>query len=104
MNPIERLRDDLAARLPGLAIEILSPARAEGYWHMNVRRGDDYLMSVEWRPMQGFGFSTPKPDDLWSGHDEVAEDYDQALARIAHLLATGGETVPPLDIRLAELR
>jgi hypothetical protein len=103
MNPIERLRADLLARFPDLSIEVDEPALETGFWSGNIRRAGDYLMSVDWRPANGFEFSTPKPDDLWSAHDEYLADYDEALARIAHLLATGGETVP-LNVRLAELR
>ncbi len=104
MNPTERLRDDLSARFHDLSIEVSEPDIKTGPWIMEIRRGRHYLMYLEWRADKGFGFSTPKPDDAWSGHDEGASDYDQALARIAHLLETGGETIPPLSVRLAELR
>jgi DNA-binding Xre family transcriptional regulator len=104
MNPIERMRAELVSRFPDLSTEVGEPDIDTGPWSMDIRRGGEYLMYVEWRAKNGFGFSTPKPDDAWSGHDEVTTDYDQALARIAHLLATGGETVPPLAVRLAELR
>jgi DNA-binding Xre family transcriptional regulator len=104
MNPLERMQADLAARFPDLSIEVDEPELPTGSWDMGVSRAGQFLMSVEWRRKGGFGFSTPKPDDLWSGHDEVIEDYGQALTRIAHLLATGGETIPPLAVRLAELR
>jgi DNA-binding Xre family transcriptional regulator len=59
---------------------------------------------VEWRPSRGFGLSTPKPDDYGSGADEVYDNASTALDRIVHLIETGGETVPPLAVRLAELR
>jgi hypothetical protein len=104
MNPLRRMQADLIARFPDLSIEIAEPELETGSWDMNISRGGKFLMSVEWRRKGGFGFSTPKPDDLWSGHDEVIEAYDTSLDRIAHLLATGGETVPPLSVRLAELR
>ena len=48
--------------------------------------------------------STPKPDDLWSGPDEVYPDAATALARIVHLIETGGRATPPAAVRLAELR
>jgi DNA-binding Xre family transcriptional regulator len=104
MNPIERMRAELVSRFPDLSIEVGEPDIDAGPWSMDIRRGGEYLMYVEWRAKNGFGFSTPKSDDAWSGHDEVNADYDQALARIAHLLETGGETIPPLVLRLAELR
>jgi DNA-binding Xre family transcriptional regulator len=104
MNPIRRMQAELAARLPDLSIEVDPPAIESGHWHLDVRRDGKHVMLVEWRPSEGFGFSTPKPDDAWSGHDEVTADYDRALDRISHLLETRGETIPPLPVRLAELR
>jgi DNA-binding Xre family transcriptional regulator len=104
MNPIERMRADLSGRFPDLTIEVSEPYLDTGYWGMDISRADEFLMNVNWRAKDGFEFSTPKPDDLWSPHDEHVADYAQALARIAHLLETGGETIPPLAVRLAELR
>jgi DNA-binding Xre family transcriptional regulator len=104
MNQIERIQADLIARFSGLSVEIDPPAFETGNWHLDIRRGDDYLMSVEWRPSRGFGLSTPKPDDYGSGADEVYDNAPAAFARIVHLIETGGETVPPLAVRLAELR
>lgn len=104
MNPLQLLQADLVARFPDLTIEVDEPDLDTGFWSMDIRRGGKFLMSAEWRAKDGFNFSTPKPDDLWGPHDEHLADYDQALARIVHLLATGGETVPPLAVRLAELR
>jgi DNA-binding Xre family transcriptional regulator len=104
MNPLQRMQADLASRFPDLSIEVDEPELETGFWSMDVKRAGSFLMSVEWRAKDGFGFSTPKPDELWSPHDEHLADYDRAVDRIAHLLATGGETVPPLAVRLAELR
>jgi len=104
MNPLQRMQADLASRFPDLSIEVDEPELDTGFWDMDIRRGGDHLMSADWRAKEGFGFSTPKPDDLWGPHDEHLADYDQAVERITHLLASGGETVPPLAVRLAELR
>jgi DNA-binding Xre family transcriptional regulator len=104
MNPIEKLQTDLATRFADLTFEIDQPALETGFWDMDVWRGEQQLLNIIWRAKDGFYFATPRPDSLWSGHDEGAKEYDQALARIAHLLATGGETVPPLNVRLNELR
>jgi DNA-binding Xre family transcriptional regulator len=104
VNQIERIQADLIARFPGVSAEVDPPAVESGAWHLDVRRGGDYLVSVEWRPSRGFGISTPKPDDLWSGPDEVYADAATALARIVHLIGTGGQATPPPAVRLAELR
>jgi DNA-binding Xre family transcriptional regulator len=104
MNPIQRLRTDLESRFPKLSIRIDESVQAGGVWNMDVTRGDDYDISVEWRDGEGFGFSTPKDDDLWSAQDEWSSDYSEALARITHLISNGGETTTPPLVRLAELR
>jgi DNA-binding Xre family transcriptional regulator len=104
MNPIQRLRSDLESRFPDISIETSEPAQETGFWSLDVSRGPDYLVSIEWRASEGFAFSTPKDDDLWSAHDERTADYGEALARITHLIATGGETITPPVVRLAELR
>ena len=104
MNQIERMQGHLNAKFPDLEVEIDPPALETGYWHLHLRRNDLYLMTIEWWPAHGFGLSTPKPDDYGSGADEAYRNYDEALARIVHLLESGGETVPPIAVRLAELR
>lgn len=107
MNLIRKLRTDLAEKFPDLAFEVREPTQTTGFWWMDIKRGDTFLMSIEWRESDGFGFSTPKGDDfenLWAPHDEHIADYDRARARISHLLETDGETIPPLPVRLAELR
>jgi len=104
VNPIERLQADLAARFPDLTVEVDRPELDSGSWDLEVSRGGKFLLSGEWRPKGGFGFSTPKPDDLWGPRDEHVADYDRALARIAHLIETGEETIPPGAVGLGELR
>jgi DNA-binding Xre family transcriptional regulator len=104
MNSIERMQADLSCRFPALTIEVDHPELETGFWDMDISRSGTFLMSINWCEKDGFFFSTPKPDDLWSAPDEHVVDYDQALARIVHLLETGGETIPPLPVRLAELR
>jgi DNA-binding Xre family transcriptional regulator len=104
MNPIELMQAELSARFPDLSLEVGHPELDTGFWDMDISRSGTFLMSINWREKDGFSFSTPKPDDLWSAHDEHLTDYDQALARIAFLLETGGETIPPLLRQFAELR
>lgn len=104
MNPIERIRGVVIEEFPGVSAVVDPPAFGSGSWNLDIRRGNDYLMFVEWRPGEGVGVSTPSPDDLWSGHDEVYNDDRAATARILHLLRSGQPTVPPLAVQLAELR
>jgi hypothetical protein len=86
MNRIEQIRIVLIARFPDLSVDLDPPALGTGCWHLDIRRGGDYLMSVEWRPSGGFGLSTPKPDDYGSGADEVYENASTALDRIVQLI------------------
>ena len=104
MNQIERLRDQLAARFPGLAVEVDAPAEEGGAWFLDVRRDAARPVVVEWRPDRGFGVSTPGPDDYGSGPDEVFPNVRAAFDRVAQLVLSGGETEPPRAVRLAELR
>jgi DNA-binding Xre family transcriptional regulator len=104
MNQIERIRGDLVARFPDLSVTIDAPDSDKGTWFMDVRRGDEYLVGVEWRPGRNFAVSTPKPDSYGSGADEVYANVRDAFDRVAHLIETGGETSPPASVRIAELR
>ena len=104
MNQIERIQADLIARFPGLSVEIDPPAVETGYWNLDIRRGEDYLMSVEWRPSREFRALDPKPDVTAAGPTRSTTTPPPPSARIIHLIETGGQTVPPLAVRLAELR
>jgi DNA-binding Xre family transcriptional regulator len=106
LNPLERLRDELAARFPGLAMEVDVPAdEQKGTWHLDIRpSGDAPLIVVEWRSDRGFGVSTPGPDDYGVGVDEVYPNTKAAYNRVVELVLSGGRTEPPTAVRLAELR
>jgi transcriptional regulator with XRE-family HTH domain len=105
MNQIERLRDELAGRFPGLALDLDAPADERGPWFLDVRRDDAASpVVVEWRPDRGFGVSTPAADDYGSGPDEVYANAKAALDRVVRLVLSGGPTDPPQAVRLAELR
>jgi transcriptional regulator with XRE-family HTH domain len=105
MNPIERLRDELAERLPDIAAEIDAPAEESGTWHLDVQPGGDRpWVAVEWRPDRGFGVSTPGPDDYGTKPDELYPNMKAALDRVVQLIQTGGRTSPPTAVQLAELR
>jgi DNA-binding XRE family transcriptional regulator len=106
MNQVERLRDDLRRRFPALAMEISPPAdRDRGIWDLEIRRGTDLRpIIVEWRSDRGFGVSTPEESDYGVGVDEVYPNAKAAFDRISRLVLSGGNTEPPLAVRLAELR
>jgi hypothetical protein len=105
MEPIEGLRDDLAGRFPGLAMEIDPPAAGAGSWQLDVRPGGESpWIVVEWRPDLGFGISTPGADDYGTKPDEIYPNAKAAYDRMVQLILTGGQTRPPAAVRLAELR
>jgi DNA-binding XRE family transcriptional regulator len=105
MNQVERLRDDLLKRFPGLSAEIDEPADDRGSWFLDVRReGGARPIVVEWRPDRGFGVSSPGPDDYGVGPDEIYPNEKAAFDRVVRLMLSGGRTEPPRAVRLAELR
>jgi transcriptional regulator with XRE-family HTH domain len=105
MGPIEGLRDDLARRFPGLAMEIDPPADGASTWQLDVRPGGGSpCIVVEWRPDLGFGISTPGADDYGTRPDEIYPNAKAAYDRMVQLLLSGGQTRPPAAVRLAELR
>jgi DNA-binding Xre family transcriptional regulator len=106
MNQIERLRDDLTRRFSDLRMELDPPADEAGPWFLDVRRTDKHTLpiAVEWRPVRGFGISTPHADDYGSGPDEIYANENAAFDRLVQLILSGGQTDPPHAVRLAELR
>jgi DNA-binding Xre family transcriptional regulator len=105
MNQIERLRDDLAKRFPGVETELDAPADDRGSWFLDVRRsGGASPVVIEWRPDRGFGVSTPDGSDYGCGPDEVYPNARAAFDRVVRLVLSGGRTEPPKAVRLAELR
>jgi DNA-binding Xre family transcriptional regulator len=107
MNRIESMRDELAARFTRMRFEIDAPIKETAEWVLDVlNQAGSLFLVIQWRPLQGFGISTPATDnsDYGSGPDEVYTDPSLALDRIVHLIETGGVTEPPIAVRLAELR
>ena len=88
MNQVERLRDDLLNRFPGLSAEIDEPADHQGSWFLDVgREGGAPSIVVEWRPDRGFGVSTPCEDDYGTGPDEVYPNMETAFDRVVRLVS-----------------
>jgi DNA-binding Xre family transcriptional regulator len=104
MNDVERLHGLLVGRFPDLKIE-LDPTEIEtGPWFVFVFRPGLAHVAVEWSAHRGFGISTPGPDDYGTGVDEAYPSTEATFDRVVQLVLSGGETVPPLAVRLAELR
>ena len=105
MMAIEKIRGDLAERFPDLVIQLDPSETATGSWFLDVyREGDLDPVNVEWRPDRGFGVTTPGPSDYGTGVDEVYGSAEATFRRVVQLVESGGSTVPPEAVRLAELR
>ncbi len=106
MNQIERLRDDLTRQFRDIETEIDAPDEAGDPWFLDIRRAGNGapIIVVEWRPDRGFGVSTPRDDEYGAGPDETYPNARTALDRVVGLIVSGGETSPPVAVRLAELR
>jgi DNA-binding Xre family transcriptional regulator len=107
MNSITQMRDELAGRFPKMRFEIDAPLKETAEWFLDIRNEDGLLfLVVQWRPLEGFGVSTPALDDsdYGSGPDEIYRDARAAMERIVQLIESGESTVPPEAVRLAELR
>ena len=104
MNEVERLYELLVSRFPDLKIEIDPPEINTGPWFVNVFRRGSSPVVVEWRSDRGFGLATPGPDDYGSGVDETFTDAAVTFARVVQLVLSGGSSVPPLGVRLMEVR
>ncbi|WP_406693932.1 helix-turn-helix transcriptional regulator [Singulisphaera sp. Ch08] len=105
MNQIERIREALTKRFPGMPMNLDEPANEKWPWFLFVPRGDGLRpLAIEWRPDRGFGVSTPSDDEFGMGPDEVYAKPDEALERAAVLIQTGENSQPPLEVQLADLR
>lgn len=104
MNPIERMRGELAARFPASAIDLDAPVDPSGPWSLTAARPGHRPIVVEWRPGRGFGLSTPGADDYGAGPDEVITSSRMATERIDHLIRSGEGTDPGRPVGLDDLR
>jgi len=95
----------LTKRFPSLAMNLDPPAIEKGPWFLFIHRGEGIPhIAMEWRPDRGFGISTPSEDDYGEGTDEIYSNVKAATDRAIELIETGGRSVPPDAVRLAELR
>lgn len=105
MNPIEKLRADLAKRFPDSEVAVDAPADPSGLWHLDVRPGGDRpWIVIEWKSSFGFGVSTPDDDEFGTKPDEIHPNAKDAYDRVVQLILSGGRTEPPTAVKIAELR
>ena len=83
MNGLQSFRKYLGDKFPDASYETAGPAREDGFWHLDVLLGPNFV-NVIWSEKFGFGVSyKPEP---FSGPDEIHTDFDVALRRVSELL------------------
>lgn len=83
MNGLESLKKYLEEKFPEANYEISRPARADGFWHLDVLQGQNYV-NVIWS--EGFGFGVSYKAEPFSGPDEIHPDLEMSLKRVSELL------------------
>jgi len=105
VNPLEKLRHEVANRFPDINAEIDAPAEETGVWHLDLRpSGGSTWIVVEWKPELGFGVSTPALDEYGTKPDELYQNAEGAFDRVAELILANGRTEPAAAVQLAKLR
>jgi hypothetical protein len=97
MNEIQRLQAKLEDRFPAAAFEIDAPLNPASSWWLDIR-ADDYFLTVEWRPGEGFGVTTPRDDGFGEGPDEIYRNFEAAAERVKALLLRRTRTTPPENL------
>ncbi len=101
------LLSELATRLrktfPEAQLDYAEPASPDGVGFLDISYGGNVL-AVQWQEKGPFGVSSPEGHGYGEKSDEVYFTVDDAEARIADLLRSGGKTQPPPEVRLRELR
>ena len=94
LNPIERLRVDLAARFPGLEMEMeVPPNDPGGVWSLEIRLGaKDHSVVLQWWPEKGFGVSLSRRFDYGTGPDEIRRQASAAFDQVVHWVLTRRST------------
>jgi DNA-binding XRE family transcriptional regulator len=103
MNDLEKLREEVAERLPGIESQIDRPEREGGSWFLDLNLADRTAV-VEWRQEKGFGLSAREDVLYGEGPDEIYPNVETATERVVELLKEGGRTQPPEEAVLRKLR
>jgi hypothetical protein len=65
---------------------------------------DDHHVVLECNPAKGFGLTANPEIGMGEGPEEVYADFDSVARRLIELLVLRKRTVPPLSLRLRQLR
>jgi len=103
MNEMQEMHKFLVTAFSKARIELAEPSVKNGVWWLDVFL-EDYHLAAAWQKGKGFGLVSDDSHGYGEGADEVYEGLDIALPRVVQLLTYKLVTLPPLSIRLKELR
>ncbi len=86
---IESLRDTIKEIFPDATVDIDWPESPLGAHFIDIRRGSRHMV-VEWRPMQGFGLTSPAGMETavyGEGAEEVTTEEETVINRVKSWLA-----------------
>ena len=86
MNPLLQIVEDLKEKF-GFTFKLDPPGPLGGYWFLDVTSSlNQEILTVEYRPEQGFGLSLRLDAGYGEGPDEVYKSAEEAHARIVEIL------------------
>lgn len=86
MNPIEKLKQELDL-ISGIETNADFPEQPTGAYWLDIRKGREHFIVVEWRFLEGFGISQLNEESGYGvGSDQIFDNYDAALDHILSLL------------------
>lgn len=81
MNEFELFVEKLKGRFPDAEMHIEAPDKPKGNYWLDIRNGQK-LVTLEWRPEQGFGFYA-EDAGYGEGPEAIIPEGDNALERLA---------------------
>jgi hypothetical protein len=93
---IELLEQRIRKRFPNAKTALDRPRNPAASWWLDIGV-DGHAVTVEWRPLAGFGVSARQETVYGEGSEEAYESDDSAFARIEQLILTRGSTAPRLS-------
>jgi DNA-binding Xre family transcriptional regulator len=103
MNPVQELSRTVETHFPTAELKMDPAETTTGSWFLDISTGA-YQLNVEWRPDRGFGLTSSPEPGYGAGADESYNELGTATRRVLWLLEHRSPTVPPLSLRLRELR